>query len=400
MLVSRQFVVRAGAVCALSAAAGVAALYLTGMQLDIASLRERMAASTTVPSVPPATPAVPVSVGTSRSETVKIYLTGIGTVQAYNTVAIKSRVDGEITQILFQEGQDVKVGDPLAIIDPRPLQAQLAQQRAMRAKDAALLEGASLDLKRYQDLVVRNFASRQQVDQTQALVDQYAAQIASDQAQIDYAQTQLDYTTIRSPIEGRAGIRQIDQGNFIHATDTSPIVVITQLRPISVIFNLAASSVAQGKLKPGQTHIPVIAMAADDRTKLDDGTIDLVDNQVDQSTGTIKLKASFPNEALRLWPGDFVNGHIVVDERKNGVTVPTAALRHGPRGDFVWVVSNDQKAELRPVTAGQSINGRVLIERGLKSGEPVVTDGHFRLEAGVAVEIIHRDEDAPRQRAS
>lgn len=400
MLVSRQFVVRAGAVCALSAAAGVAALYLTGMQLDIASLRERMAASTTVPSVPPATPAVPVSVGTSRSETVKIYLTGIGTVQAYNTVAIKSRVDGEITQILFQEGQDVKVGDPLAIIDPRPLQAQLAQQRAMRAKDAALLEGASLDLKRYQDLVVRNFASRQQVDQTQALVDQYAAQIASDQAQIDYAQTQLGYTTIRSPIEGRAGICQIDQGNFIHATDTSPIVVITQLRPISVIFNLAASSVAQGKLKPGQTHIPVIAMAADDRTKLDDGTIDLVDNQVDQSTGTIKLKASFPNEALRLWPGDFVNGHIVVDERKNGVTVPTAALRHGPRGDFVWVVSNDQKAELRPVTAGQSINGRVLIERGLKSGEPVVTDGHFRLEAGVAVEIIHRDEDAPRQRAS
>jgi multidrug efflux system membrane fusion protein len=165
-----------------------------------------------------------------------------------------------------------------------------------------------------------------------------------------------------------------------------------------VIFTLAASSVARDKLKPGQTHIPVVAMAADDRTKLDEGFIDLVDNQVDQSTGTIKLKASFPNEELHLWPGDFVNGRIVVDERKNGVTVPAAALRHGPRGDFVWVVSHDNKAELRPVTAGQSIDGRVLIERGLMPGEPVVTDGHFRLEVGASVDIIHHDEDSPRQR--
>ena len=202
----------------------------------------------------------------SRTEPVKIYLTGIGTVQAYNTVAVKSRVDGEIMQVVFQEGQDVKAGDPLAIIDPRPFQAQLAQQRAARAKDEALLQGAVLDLKRYEDLSRRDFASHQQVDQQRAQVDQYRAQIDSDQAQIDYAQTQLGYTTIRSPIEGRAGIRQIDQGNFVHAADNTPMVVITQLRPISVIFTLAASSVAQGKLKPGQTHIPVIAMAADDRT--------------------------------------------------------------------------------------------------------------------------------------
>jgi multidrug efflux system membrane fusion protein len=390
MLPSRQFVVRAGAVCALSVAAVGGTLYLTGTQLDIASLRERVVATTTVAPLPPANPPVPVSTGTSRTENVNIYLTGIGTVQAYNTVSVKSRVDGEIIQILFKEGQDVKAGDPLASIDPRPLQAQLAQQRAARAKDEALLQGALLDLKRYEDLAVRNFASRQQVDQQHAQVDQYRAQVDSDQAQIDYATTQLGYTMIRSPIEGRAGIRQIDQGNFVHAADNSPIVVITQLRPISVIFTLAASSVAQGRLTPGQTHIPVTAMAADDRTKLDEGTIDLVDNQVDQSTGTIKLKASFPNAALRLWPGDFVNGRIVVDERKNGVTVPAAALRHGPRGDFVWVVSQEQKAELRIVTAGQSIDGRVLIERGVKPGEQVVTDGHFRLEAGVPVEIIHR----------
>ncbi len=248
MILSRQVVVRAVVVCALAAGT---ALYLTDVKVDIAGLRNRVAATTAVPT-PPVNPPVPVSIGLSRSEPVKIYLTGIGTVQAYNTVAVKSRVDGEIMQVLFQEGEDVKAGDPLAIIDPRPFLAQLAQQRAARAKDEALLQGAQLDLKRYEDLSRREFASRQQVDQQRAQVDQYRAQIDSDQAQIDYAQTQLNYTTIRSPIEGRAGIRQIDQGNYVHASDNSPMVVITQLRPISVIFTLAASSVAQGKLTPGQ----------------------------------------------------------------------------------------------------------------------------------------------------
>lgn len=398
MLLSRQFVFRAGLVCALSVVAGGAVLYVAGAPLDISGLRDRVGFATPAP-LPPTVPPVPVSVGVSRSEVVKVYLTGIGTVQAYNTVAIKSRVDGEIIQVLFKEGQDVKAGDLLAIIDPRPLQAQLAQQRATRAKDQALLEGALLDQKRYDDLAKRDFASRQQVDQQRALVDQFRAQIDSDQAQIDYAQTQLSFTTIRSPIEGRAGIRQIDQGNFVHAADNSPIVVITQLQPISVIFTLAASSVAQGKLTIGQTHIPVVAMAADDRTKLDEGTLDLVDNQVDQSTGTIKLKASFPNQALRLWPGDFVNGRIVIGELKDGVTVPSAALRHGPHGDFVWIVTNGQKAELRLVTAGQAIDGRVLVEKGLRPGEQVVTDGHFRLEAGTVVDIIHHEQGVPAPRS-
>ena len=395
MFLSRHLLVRVGIACALSALAAGAALYLSNVT-DFARLRERVVATATSPP-PPAVPPVPVSIALSRTEPVKIYLTGIGTVQAYNTVAVKSRVDGEIMQVLFQEGQDVKPGDPLVIIDPRPFEAQLAQQRANRAKDEALLTGAQLDLKRYQDLVTKNFASRQQVDQQQAQVDQYHAQIASDEAQIQYATTQLGYTTIRSPIEGRVGIRQVDQGNFVHASDTSSLVVITQLRPISVIFTLAASSVAQGKLTLGQIKRPVIAMAADDKTKLDEGTIDLVDNQVDQSTGTIKLKASFPNHDLHLWPGDFVNGRIVIDERKSAVTVPAAALRHGPRGDFVWVVSGEQKAVLRTVTAGQSIDGRVLIERGLRPDEEVVTEGHFRLEAGVPVEIIKR-EGAASQR--
>lgn len=396
MIPSRQLVVRVGVACAVSVLAVGAALYLTDARMDLTALRERVMASAP-PLPPPAATPIPVSIGVSRSEPVKIYLTGIGTVQAYNTVAVKSRVDGEIMQVLFQEGQDVKAGDPLAIIDPRPFQAQLAQQRAARAKDEALLQGALLDLKRYEELALRNFASRQQVDQQRAQVDQYRAQIDSDQAQIEFATTQLSYTMIRSPIEGRAGIRQIDQGNFVHASDNTPMVVITQLRPISVVFTLAASSVAQGKLTPGQTRIPVIAFAADDRTRLDEGTIDLVDNQVDQSTGTIKLKASFPNKDLHLWPGNFVNGRIVVDERKAAVTVPAAGLRHGPRGDFVWVVSQEQKAELRTVMAGQAMDGRVLVERGVRPGEQVVVDGQFRLEAGVPVEVIKREQEPPRQ---
>ncbi len=397
MILSRQFVVRAGVVGAVSALAAGSALYLADAKIDVAGLRDRVATTTATPP-PPVNAPVPVSIGLSRAEPVKIYLTGIGTVQAYNTVAVKSRVDGEIMQVLFQEGQDVKTGDPLAIIDPRPFAAQLAQQRATRAKDQAMLQGALLDLKRYEDLAQRNFASRQQMDQQRAQVDQYRAQIDSDQAQIDYAQNQLGYTTIRSPIDGRAGIRQIDQGNFVHAADNTPMVVITQLRPISAIFTLAASSVAQDRLRPGQTHLPVIAMAADNGAKLDEGTIDLVDNLVDQSTGTIKLKASFPNQELHLWPGNFVNGRIVVDEIAAGVTVPAAALRHGPHGDFVWVVTRDQTAETRTVTAGQAIDGRVLIRHGLKPDERVVTDGHFRLEPGVKVDIVGRQQDAPDPR--
>ena len=397
MILSRQFVVRAGVIGALSALVAGMAFYLTDARVDIAGLRDRAGATSALPP-PSSEERVPVSVGLARTEPVKIYLTGIGTVQAYNTVSVKSRVDGEIMQVLFQEGQDVKVGEPLAIMDRRPFEAQLAQQRAARAKDEALLQGAILDLKRYEELAHRDFASRQQLDQQRAQVEQYRAQIDSDQAQIDYAQTQLGYATIRSPIDGRAGIRQIDQGNYVHAADNTPIVVITQLRPISVVFTLAASAVAQGRLTPGQTHIPVIAMAADERTRLDEGTIDLVDNQVDQSTGTIKLKASFANRALHLWPGNFVNGRIVVDEREAAVTVPAAALRHGPRGDFVWVVSPEHKAELHAVTAGQTSDGRVLIERGLTSGEQVVTDGHFRLEAGVKVEVIKQEQDPSRAR--
>jgi multidrug efflux system membrane fusion protein len=375
---------------------GIGVALAAGMlPLEVARVRSLVAALPWVnaaPAQPPrAIAPVPVSLAAARIEDVPIYLSGIGAVQAYNTVSVRSRVDGEITQILFQEGQDVKVGDPLAVIDPRPFAAQLHQAEATRIKDEAQLAGAVLDLKRYEELVKHNYASQQQVDQQRALVDQNRAQIDSDAAQIDYARTQLGYTTIRSPIEGRVGIRQVDLGNFVHATDTNPIVVITQLRPISVVFTLAANAVTDSGLTLGKVAAPVTALAADNATPLDQGTIQLVDNQVDPATGTIKLKASFPNADLKLWPGNFVNGRITVDIRKDGVTIPAAALRHGPRGDFVWLIKPNLTAEFRGVTAGPGVSGRFLIEKGVAAGDEVVTDGHFRLEGGSRVEIIRRE---------
>jgi len=328
-----------------------------------------------------------VKVTSALVEDVPIYLTGIGNIQAYNTVNVQSRVDGEITQILFQEGQEVKQGDVLAIIDPRPLRAQLEQQIAIRQKDQALLDGALLDMRRYDTLVQKDFATRQQVDQQHALVDQYTAQIKSDDAQIEYARTLLSYTTIRAPIGGRLGIRQVDQGNFVRASDRATIVTLTQLQPISIVFSLSAVAVGQTPLTLGQTDAPVIALGPDNVTELDRGTIVLVDNQVDQTTGTIKVKASFPNVAQKLWPGNFANGRITVDTQRNAVTVPSVAVRHGPRGDFVWVVKPDQTAAYRSVVVGQVFGGRTLIDRGLVKGERVVVEGYYRLENGSRIEI-------------
>jgi multidrug efflux system membrane fusion protein len=367
------------------------------MLVGLLGLATFIAASETAPQVTAARPPVPVVVTTARIEDVPIYLSGIGTVQAYNTVSVKTKVDGEITQILFREGQDVKVGDPLAVIDPRPYEAQLQQQKAAKQKDQALLDGALLDLARYQNLVLRDFASRQSVDQQKALVEQYRGQLARDDAQIRYAETQVSFTRITSPINGRVGIRQVDSGNYLRASDNTTIVVITQLQPISAVFTLSAAAVAGTHMIPGTAHLPVTALAADDRTELDKGTIDLVDNQVDQATGTIKLKASFPNAAIALWPGNFVNGRLVVDTRHDGLTVPSAAVRHGPRGDFVWLLHPDKTAESKGVVVGQVFNGRTLIERGLQRGDQVVLDGYYRLENGSPVEIT-RTEPATSQR--
>jgi membrane fusion protein, multidrug efflux system len=333
---------------------------------------------------------VRVEVAPVRTEDVPIYLSGIGTVQAYNTVNVTTRVDGQITKILFQEGQDVRPDDPLAIIDPRPYQAQLDQEKATLAKDQALRDQAIADLQRYQTLEKTTAIPEQQVDDQRYLVEQDRAQVKLDEAQVSYAQTQLDYTTIRAPIEGRVGIRQVDNGNIVYAALNTTIVVLTQLRPISVIFTFPAKSVAEANLKPGLAHIPVLAYGADYKTLLDRGTIDLVDNEIDPTTGNIKLRASFPNEEIHLWPGDFVNGKVIVEMRHEGLTVPLAALRHGPRGDYVWIVGDDNTVQAQAVRVRQSGDGRVLIERNLTRGQRVVIEGHFLLENGRHVEIMRR----------
>jgi multidrug efflux system membrane fusion protein len=378
--------------CIVAILSGAAAVYyfrIWPISLLLPMLQSAAPAET-APAAPagarPAAP-VPVKVAAVLVEDVPIYLSGIGTVQAYNTVNVQSRIDGEIMRIAFQEGQDVKQGDVLATIDPRPLQAQLEQQIAIRQKDQALLDGAVLDMKRYDTLVLKDFATRQQVDQQHALVDQYKAQVINDEAQIDYARHQLNYTTIRSPITGRVGIRQIDQGNFVRASDRATIVTITELKPISVVFTLAAAAVGQTKLTLGQVNAPVTALGGDNTSELDQGVINLVDNQVDQTTGTIKLKATFPNLGLKLWPGNFVNVRITVDVRRGAVTVAAISVRHGPRGDFVWVAKPDMTVAFRSVVVGQVFDGRALINRGLAKGEQVVTEGYYRLENGSRIEI-------------
>jgi multidrug efflux system membrane fusion protein len=347
-------------------------------------------ASPVTATVSPPPAAIPVVVAAARTETVPIYLSGIGTVQAYNTVNVQTHVDGQISQILFREGQDVKAGDKLAIIDPRPYQAQLQQQIAARMRDQALLQGARLDLVRYAELVKKDFAAQQQVDQQQAQVGRYQGAVSNDEAQIAYAQTQLGFTMITSPIDGRVGIRQVDVGNFVRTAQGTTIVVVTQLQPISVIFTVSAAAVERSRLDLGIAHVPVIALAQDNTTELDRGTTDVVDNMVDQTTGTIKLKASFPNAALKLWPGNFVNGRLIVDTRQDAVTVPSVAVRHGPRCDFAWIVRPDQTAVTRCVTVGQTFADRTLIEKGLAKGAEVVVDGQYRLDEGSKVEITHR----------
>jgi multidrug efflux system membrane fusion protein len=381
-------------VLALCAFAAVAALKPDLLPSNLRSVLSRPEAKQSATSPHNIGVPVRVKVARVRAEDVPLYLSGIGTVQAYNTINVTTRVDGAITQILFQEGQDVKAGDPLAIVDPRPYQAQLDQQIAIQLKDQALLDEAILDLKRYEELAKTSAVTRQQYEDQQFLVQQDRAQVKFDEAQVAYAKTLVDYTTIRSPVDGRTGIRQVDAGNNVYAALNNTIVVVTQLRPISVILTLAAVAVAEARLTLGQTRIPVIAYAADYKTELDRGTIDLVDNLVDPSTGMIKLKASFPNAGLRLWPGNFVNAKLVVDTRRQGLTVAASALRHGPNGDYVWVVRNDNTVQAQAVQVRQSADGRVLVDRLLRPGQLVVTEGHFLLENGKRVEFTEPAEPA------
>jgi membrane fusion protein, multidrug efflux system len=331
-------------------------------------------------NTPPARP-VPVTAGVVKDQEFAISRVGLGTVQAYNTVTVKVRVDGEVQKIAFREGQDVQVGDVMAQIDPRPYEAQLHQAEADKARDEALLANAKLDLERYSKLAVKEFATRQSVDTQEALVAQYQAAIAHDQAVIDNARVQLAYTTIVSPLAGRTGIRLIDQGNIVHASDSGGLVVVTQMAPISVIFTLPQKYLSEIIDAMRSGTLVVSAYDQDDRIKLAEGRLELVDNQIDQGTGSIRLKAIFQNLDGRLWPGQFVSARLLLGVRR-GPVVPESALQYGPNGSYAFVVRQDSTVETRLVRIATSRNGEALIESGLAAGETIVVDGHYKLRPG------------------
>jgi multidrug efflux system membrane fusion protein len=335
---------------------------------------------------PPGPPPVPVVSGTVKAQDVQILRTGIGSVSAFNTVTVHVRVDGQLDKVAFTEGQEVKAGDVLAQIDPRPFKATLDQAVATKAKDDATLANARRDLVRDQGLIGKQFVSQQTLDTQKALVDQSVAQVAVDQAAIDSAKVNLDYTTVTSPLAGLTGIRLVDQGNIVHATDTTGLVVITQTHPISVIFTLPENLLdAINQERANGQVLTVYAYSSDDSTKLGEGKLALIDNQIDQTTGTIKLKATFDNPKNTLWPGEFVTAHLLLTTRKGGLTVPAQTVQRGPNGTFVWVIKPDTSVEMRDVKVGQINGGTALIDKGLAAGETVVVDGQYKVKVGVKV---------------
>jgi len=347
-------------------------------------LADRTPAAAEGSPAPP--PPVPVVSGIVKAEDVPILKTGIGTVSAFNTVTVKVRVDGQLDKVAFTEGQEVKAGDLLAQIDPRPYRAALDQATAAKAKDEALLANAKRDLTRDEGLIGKQFVSQQVLDTQRTLVDQDTALVASDQATIDAAKVNLAYTTITSPLDGVTGIRLVDQGNIVHATDTTGLVVITQTHPISVIFTLPENLLdAINQARAGGTPLKVYAYSADDTARLGEGTLALIDNQIDQSTGTLKLKATFPNSNNALWPGEFVTTRLQLATRKGGLTIPAQTIQRGPNGTFVWVIKPDDSVEMRAVTVGQINGDTALIDKGLAAGDTVVVDGQYKVKVGVKV---------------
>jgi multidrug efflux system membrane fusion protein len=343
---------------------------------------------------PPNKDAVPVVVATAELSNVPIYLSGIGTVIASNTVDIKAHVDGIILSMNFREGDDVRAGDPLVTIDPTPYQAQVERWQAAKQKAEALLANAKSNLARAEKLRANNYATEKQIDEQAALVNQYSAEVAEAEAQIKFNQYQLDNTIIRSPIDGRTGIRQVDPGNLIRAEEDTIIVTVVQLQPISVVISVPAKDLAQVGISQGLTDLPVFAYAQDGQRLLDRGKVRVVNNVVDPATGTIQLKASFANKRYRLWPGEFTDCRVIVDWRKDGVTIPTAAVQHGPKGDFVWVIRPDGTAEAISVVLKQTVGDVALLDKGLSGGERVVVEGQYNLEAGSRVEIVpEKDEN-------
>jgi len=318
---------------------------------------------------------VPVIAGKAEQKDVPIYLDGLGTVQAFNTVTVHTRVDGALVQVNFLEGQDVKVGDLLAVVDPRPYQAALDQAKAQAALD-------QVTLKRQSDLRARNVIAAQDYDIA-------VANAQKSQAAAEAAQVNLDYCYVKSPIDGRTGVRLVDIGNVVHAADQNGIVVITQLHPISVVFTLPEQNL-QSVLNEGGANggLGVLALDRGNTTTLDHGKLAVVDNEIDQTTGTVKLKATFPNDQLKLWPGKFVNARLILTTRKNATVVPASVIQRGPQGTYAYVIKPDKTVEMRPLKVAQTENNEALIDTGLQPGEQVVVDGQYKLQPGAHVEAI------------
>ncbi len=336
---------------------------------------------------------VPVVAAQARIADVPVWLDGVGTAKARNTVTVRPQVDGKILSIDFKEGQDVKRGDALAHIDPVTFQAQLDQAIAKKALDEAQLNNAKLDLERYGKLS-SNVVAVKTVDTQRALVAQLEAQIKSDEAAIDNTRAILGYTTVVAPIDGRTGLRLVDEGNLVRASDAG-IVVITEVRPISVLFTLPQQQLPQINKARAERSLIVEAMETDSKTVLDKGTLEVVDNQVDQATGTIRLKADFPNEELQLWPGQFVNVRLLLKTLDDVVVVPTAAIQRGPEGTFVYVIGDASKVSVRPVTVAQQNDTEAVIGEGLSASDRVVTAGFARLKAGAEVKVSGEGEETP-----
>ena len=333
----------------------------------------------------PVTAAMPVVATRVTSKDVPVYLLGIGTVIAYNTDLVRSQIQGQLVQITFTEGQMVKAGDLLAQIDPRPFQTQIEQLTANRERDSAQLSNAEANLSRYTQLGDKGYATPQLVETQKAQVKQLQAAVKADQALIDQANVQLSYTRLTSAIPGITGVRQIDIGNIIHPTDPNGLVVVTQVEPISLLFTLPQSELPRIQVQMAKGPLKVIAYSEDDKIKLDEGTLLLVNNEIAQTTGTVQLKAEFANSGHRLWPGQLVNARLLLETRKNALTVAASAVQQGQKGAYVYVVAPNKTAELRPVTVAQISQGQALIDTGLNGGEVVVVDGQYRLKPGSAV---------------
>jgi multidrug efflux system membrane fusion protein len=341
--------------------------------------------------------AVPVLAVPARLADVPVHFDGVGTARALNTVTVRPQVEGKLIAILFKEGEDVRRGDVLARIDATTYQAQHDQAVAKKAQDEAQLANARLDLERYTRLAATNSATKQQLDTQRALVAQLEAQAQLDQAAIDNTKAILNYTNIVAPIDGRTGIRLVDEGNIVRASDATGIVVITQVKPIAVLFNLPQQQLADVVTAMARGTVPVEAFGADNRTIIGRGTLSVIDNQVDPATGTVRLKGEFPNADLQLWPGQFVNVRVLVDTLRQVVVVPTGAVQRGPTGTYVYVMQPDDKVALRTVTVSRQDDTQAVIADGLQPGDRVVTTGFARLQDGTQVRITGEAPAPPAQ---